>query len=54
VLAAGLEHGQIQLLESQQGSTGGWQVASVLKEEYVLLERLTDDYAQILTTDHLY
>ncbi|CAM0135097.1 unnamed protein product [Umbelopsis sp. WA50703] len=33
VLAAGLEHGQIQLLESQQGSTGGWQVASVLKED---------------------
>ncbi|KAJ2962988.1 hypothetical protein NQZ79_g1991 [Umbelopsis isabellina] len=33
VLAAGLEDGQIQLLESQQGSTGEWQMATVLDKD---------------------
>lgn len=36
-----MEDGKIQLLESQQGSTGEWQMATAFDEEYVFLRRLT-------------
>lgn len=49
MLAAGLENGQIQLLESQKGSIEQWQLVSNLEAQYVHCLQVQSRRAMVLT-----